>query len=241
MAEEWNEKTRENLNSDSTEKHNQEENNNGNIGREASAADFNAADQVPGERGQFGTTAEHGSGSLKDRIKEDRSQLDLEGYQAGNISTQSGPTDQTTRDRWNQGTEGSPGQGYSDDYTSGRRQQNKPSRDSGVFETPENHGTAGNIHGEAESTMGPGGSSGASGENYGTAGNSAESQGVSGMHRTSGENYSNQSSTSPIHNQGNTQIEGNPELNKPTEKDKPRFTSNEDDIDEDDDPRNQLL
>lgn len=218
MANEWNEKSRENLNSDSTQKHHQEENNNGNIGREASAADFNAQDQVPGERGQFGTTAEHGSGSLKDRSTDGRHEIDLEGYQTGNVATQSGPSDQTTRDRWNQGTEGSPGQGYSDDYTSGRRS------------------TSTN-----KDTMGPGGTGGASGENYGTAGNSAESQGVSGMHRTSGDDYQNQSSTNQIHNQGNTTVEGNPELNKPEQPARPGFTSNEDDFDEDDDPRNQLL
>lgn len=200
MENAWNAKD-ENEKSDSTERHHQDENNNGNIGREASAG-INERDQIAGERGQFGTTGEHGSGSLKDRPK-----------QAGNENRP--PENQTTQDRWNQGTEGSPGKGYSDDYTSGRANTD-----------PGNAGA-----------MGPGGASSQSGENYGTAGNSAESQGVGGMYRASGQDFQNQSSANTTNNQGNTWTEGNPDLNRNPE----NKTRTESDFDDDDDPRDELL
>ncbi len=206
MGNAWDKRRPHGENADNTENQNQQQQNTGNIGREE-GADINRQNQPNFEKGQFGTTAEHGSGSLGhsghvDGRNEDQIDYGSQGNKpAGNYTG-------NAEDNWNQGTEGSPGQGYSD------------------------AGAAGN--------MGPGGTSGQSGEIYGTAGSSAESQGVSGTHRPGGDSYQYQPDSNTPQNQGNPWVEGNPELNKRDQK-KPDIHNLDEDFDDDDDPRNELL
>jgi hypothetical protein len=206
MGQAWDKRKPHDQNADSTENQKQNQQNSGNIGREE-GADINRQDQNRFEQGQFGTTAERGSGSIGHSGHVDgRNESDIDYGSQGN--NPAGNYTGNAEDNWKQGTEGSPGKGYSD------------------------AGTAGNA--------GPGGTSGQSGENYGTAGTSAESQGVSGTHRPGGDNYQYQPTANTTLNQGNTTIEGNPELNKP-DQNKPGVHNMDEDFDDDDDPRNELL
>ncbi|HEY0899079.1 MAG TPA: hypothetical protein VGD90_07080 [Sphingobacteriaceae bacterium] len=99
-----------NENSDNTEDQKQNQNNNGNIGREE-AADITQRDQNSNEIGQFGTTAERGSGSIGNSGHWD-STKENEYNAQGN--TPPGNYTGNAEDNWKQGTEGSPGEGYSD-------------------------------------------------------------------------------------------------------------------------------
>ena len=206
MGHAWDKRRPQDENADSTENQNQDQKNSGNIGREE-GADINRRNQTSFEEGQFGTTAEHGSGSIGHSGHLDgRTENEIDYGSQGN--NPAGNYTGNAEDNWKQGTEGSPGKGYSD------------------------AGTAGN--------MGPGGASGQSGENYGTAGTSAESQGVSGTHRPGGDSFQHQPTSNTPLNQGNPWVEGNPELNKPGQK-KPDIHNLDEDFDDDDDPRNELL
>lgn len=102
---------------DPTEDQPADQNNNGNIGREESSN--SSVDQNPSEKGQFGTTAEKGSGALESpqayTAKKGR-----EGYNQTENSGTYGRSQQEIDQNWAQGTEGSPGEGYQDDRISGR-------------------------------------------------------------------------------------------------------------------------
>lgn len=118
---------RQGYDSDDTETQKQDQNNNGNIGREE-AAEQNYTDQKQTEHGQFGTTAEKGSGALdeqpqaytdNDGLARER-ETGQEGYNETESSGTYGQSQRETDNNWAQGSEGSPGKGYQDDHTSGR-------------------------------------------------------------------------------------------------------------------------
>lgn len=123
--EDWNPKSRQSHDSDHTEDQSQDQNNNGNIGREEAAT--NSYDQNPAERGQFGTTAEKGSGALDQQPQaytDNQGRVREQGQEGYNQTENSGVYGQSQAEidrNWAQGTEGSPGEGYQDDNHSGRK------------------------------------------------------------------------------------------------------------------------
>lgn len=131
MALNWDNQSRQGQSSDDIENQSQDENNNGNIGREE-AAGKDAKEQNPHERGQFGTTAEKGSGALDEQPQAYTDNEGLsrerepgqEGYNQTENSGTYGYSQQEIDNNWAQGTEGSPGEGYQDDHTSGRHHSN---------------------------------------------------------------------------------------------------------------------
>lgn len=129
----WDTQSGQGQGSDHTENQRQDQNNNGNIGREE-AADKNAVDQNPAERGQFGTTAEKGSGAIENQPQaytdnDGLSRIREKGQEGYNQTENSGVYghSQAEIDRnWAQGSEGSPGEGYQDDYSSGKKKSDTP-------------------------------------------------------------------------------------------------------------------
>lgn len=127
MALNWDTQSGQGQSSDHTKDQSQDQNNNGNIGREE-AAGKDAKDQNPHEHGQFGTTAEKGSGALDEQPQAYTDNEGLarerekgqEGYNETENSRTYGHSQREIDNNWAQGSEGSPGEGFQDDYTSGR-------------------------------------------------------------------------------------------------------------------------
>jgi len=107
--------------SDNTENQKQNQNNNGNIGREE-AADVTQRDQNPNEIGQFGTTAEQGSGSIHSGHWDSKKDSEYNAQR----NTPPGNYTGNAEDNWKQGTEGSPGKGYSEAGTPASKQPGGP-------------------------------------------------------------------------------------------------------------------
>jgi hypothetical protein len=127
MEHNWDTQSGQGHDSDHTENQKQDQNNNGNIGREESAG-ANEINQNQNENGQFGTTAEKGSGALdeqpqaytdNDGLARER-EIGQEGYNETENSGTYGRSQREIDTNWAQGSEGSPGKGYQDDMTSGR-------------------------------------------------------------------------------------------------------------------------
>ncbi|HXH98813.1 MAG TPA: hypothetical protein VNI52_00985 [Sphingobacteriaceae bacterium] len=155
MEQNWDKKSGQGHDSDHTENQKQDQNNNGNIGREE-AAGKNQVNQNPDENGQFGTTAEKGSGALDEQpeaysdnegLARER-ETGQEGYNQTENSETYGQSKRETDNNWAQGSEGSPGKGYQDDQTSGRNNPQKEHYDGNSDEqglTDKQEGQSGNF------------------------------------------------------------------------------------------------